>query len=431
MQTVFVGDCVETMAKLPPESFDVIVCDPPYEIGFMGKKWDRSGVAFDSATWAAAFRVLKPGGYLLAFGGTRTYHRIACAIEDAGFDIRDSLTWMYGQGFPKSLNVGKAVEGREGWGTALKPASEPIVVARKPLIGTVAANVLKYGTGALNIDGCRVGFQSDMDKASAVPQGKATAKVGALAGGTQNARDRAEFEVKQGTGRWPPNVLLTHAPGCRLIGSQTVRGDGRGPDALGGVRPGGFADVGAEKGSAKPNAAVYGDSTIPVFACAPGCPVAALDAQVGGEGTSRFFPGLDLGEDDFNGNGVPFLYCGKTTRKEREAGCDDLPMATLARSDGAQAAERDGAEEYTGGSQGIGLNHVAKVRNNHPTVKPVALMRWLVRLVTPPGGIVLDPFAGSGTTGIACVREGFRFLGIERDASYAKIARARIAHAKT
>ena len=204
------GDCVEAMAALDADSIDAVCCDPPYGIAFMAKTWDVAGIAFDPDTWRAALRVLKPGGHLLAFGGTRTYHRLACAIEDAGFDIRDSILWLYGSGFPKSLDVSKAIdkaagidrERWQGWGTALKPAHEPIVVARKPLIGTVVDNVLAHGTGALNIDGCRIesgGVTGSSDSAGAGQGYGVTASMnpehiytGALGGGSG-----------RGSSKWP------------------------------------------------------------------------------------------------------------------------------------------------------------------------------------------------------------------------------------
>ena len=357
---------VEVMAALAEASIDSIVCDPPYGLRFMGKEFDSLGdgpaqQAWHAAWCAEAFRVLKPGGFLLAFGGTRTFHRLACAVEDAGFEIRDSLIWNYGSGFPKSLNVGN------GRGTALKPAFEPVVVARKPLIGTVVANVLAHGTGALNIDGCRV---------------TTTDRFGGGAKGTSGFAAGYEHDgwvAGSDKGRWPANLILTHAPGC-------------------------------------------GDE------CAPGCPVAALDAQSGG--ASRFFTTTEYGDDDLlpgeKPGDPPFFYSPKANRAEREAGCEGLP----ARS-GAEATDREeGTDGLNSPRAGAGRT-AAKVRNHHPCVKPVSVMRWLVRLVTPKNGVVLDPFAGSGTTGVACVHEGFDFIGIEREAEYAAIAEARINHADT
>ena len=412
------------MRLLPADSVDSIVCDPPYSLSFMSKSWDahESPQAFQAwcEAWCAeALRVLKPGGYLCAFGGTRTYHRLAAAIEDAGFEIRDSLIWQYGSGFPKSLNVSIAIDKQagalkhrgkaiivagdggqqanlvnpsgcpahdpitdaakrwKGWGTSLKPAFEPVVVARKPLIGTVAANVLAHGTGALNIDGCRVATADRLSCSKASPYND----VDGGQGRTWNPSSTPGIEREQhADGRWPANLLLTHAPGC-------------------------------------------GDE------CAPGCPVAALDAQSGG--ASRFFTTTEYGEDDLlpgeKPGDPPFFYSPKANRAEREAGCEGLP----ARS-GAEAVDRD---EGSAGTQSprAGAGRTAKsVRNHHPCIKPVSVMRFLCRLVGgQPGGLILDPFAGSGTTGVACVHEGFDFIGIEREAEYAAIAEARINHAKT
>jgi site-specific DNA-methyltransferase (adenine-specific) len=400
---VIVGDCRISMAEMETASVDSIVCDPPYELGFMGKSWDASGIAYDLEVWRQALRVLKPGGYLLAFSATRTYHRMTCAIEDAGFEIRDCIGWHYGSGFPKSLDVSKAIDKaagverpiiglnpahrpREyewiggaggktamrpehktgpatddarrwsGWGTALKPAWEPVVVARKPLEGTVAANVLKYGTGAINVDGCRVAssdalVRPPIDRNDNVAYGKG------LGVGVQ----------VEPAGRWPANVILSHNPAC-----------------------------GEE--------------------CAPGCPCAAMDAQSGGDGASRFFSNLPIEADDL----VPFFYTAKPGRSERDEGCEDLEAKT---SRSAMNAANGTGERRDGAPSPVRSNH-------HPTVKPVSVMAWCIRLVTPPGGLVLDPFTGSGTTGVAARREGMRFVGCELSEEYAEIARARIRQAR-
>jgi site-specific DNA-methyltransferase (adenine-specific) len=346
-------------------SVDSIVTDPPYGLTFMGKDWDRGvpGAHF----WTEARRVAKPGAHLLAFGGTRTFHRLACAIEDAGWEIRDTVMWVYGSGFPKSHNL----KGDwQGWGTALKPAWEPIIVARKPLVGTVAANVLEYETGALNIDGCRVGTDDDCGR----PQGTMPRPMdwGHKSGG-------ATF-VTAGNpaGRWPANLIHD--------GSDEV---------LAGfpAKAGAFAPVrGTEPGVPAKN--VYGEY---------------------GRHEGQFY-----GD---SGSAARFFYCAKASKADRDEGCEELP-------------ERRGGAEYrpnndgTGGIQSRLHGATTKGRNNHPTVKPTALMRYLVRLVTPPGGVVLDPFMGSGSTGKAAALEGFGFVGVEIDAEYLEIARLRIAKAQ-
>ena len=210
------GNCLETLKTLDTGSVDSIVTDPPYELGFMGKSWDNSGIAYNADLWAECLRVLKPGGHLLAFSGSRTYHRMVVAIEDSGFEIRDQIMWLYGSGFPKSLNL----KGEwQGWGTALKPAHEPIVVARKPLIGTVAANVLEYGTGGLNIDGSRVGYQTgevDFDRVQR-QQHSEGAVEGAFGASALIGKEIATYKAE---GRWPANIVITHSPDCEQVGTK-------------------------------------------------------------------------------------------------------------------------------------------------------------------------------------------------------------------
>ena len=367
------GDCLRAMRLMMALGIQVdsIVCDPPYHLtsivkrfgaenaapvkagktgaykrastGFMGKHWDGGDIAFQAETWALALAVLKPGGHLLAFGGTRGWHRMAVAIEDAGFEIRDTLAWIFGSGFPKSHNLTGKVEGFDGWGTALKPAFEPIVLARKPLgEKSVAANVLAHGTGAINVGACRVDYKDAVDQASAIPQGRATAKSGALAGGTQNNNDRAEFQARNDEGRWPANV-------CH--------------------------DGGAE--------------------------VEAAFAAFDGGRSSGLYPSKSHG----TGNGV--TYAGKK------------PQGQLYADSGSAArffySAKAGPEDRFG--------------SKHPTVKPVALIRWLQRLVTPPGGLTLDPFAGSGTAGVAAIAEGFRAILIEAEPEYQADIRERLAWA--
>jgi site-specific DNA-methyltransferase (adenine-specific) len=392
---VYHGDCIEVMRTFADDSVDSVVTDPPYLIDFMGKGWDSAdGIAGKPEVWREALRVLKPGGHLLAFGGTRTWHRLAVAIEDAGFEVRDNIAylhdgglpgpmcWAYGSGFPKSLDVSKAIDkragaerdrqapqsrkkpsvaivaggfGADGWapqvkeaitpeaqkwagfGTALKPAHEPIVVARKPLIGTVAENVLTHGTGALNIDGCRIGTEETL--------GRAKGGWGNAAVGADNYGNFNSIGVTKEGGRWPANVIFDESQAAELDKQSGQAGGGYGVRGKGGstyANGQGFANTLTETGQV----VGYGDTG----------------------GASRFF------------------YVAKAGKKERP-----------------------------------NVDGVA-----HPTVKPIALMRYLVRLVTPPGGTVLEPFAGSGTTVEACILEGFNCIAIEMTDDYLPLIAERV-----
>lgn len=408
---VRLGDSREVLREVETNSIDSVVTDPPYELGFMNRKWDSSGIAYDVGLWSEVLRVLKPGGYLVSFGGSRTYHRMAVAIEDAGFEIRDQLLWVYGSGFPKSQDVSRHLDDRafrrwlaenpedavrladasdeefdeierdlrrlagcerevigykdsgldkasgvsvymsgtpsraenglipvtkaatelgrryDGWGTALKPAHEPIVLARKPLVGTIAENIERFGTGAMNIPDCRV-------------------DAGDLGDDSVTLSIDGE-EIWSPDGRFPANLITD---GSDEVGD--VLGRGLPPDQ----------------------------------------------------------------------NPVRFFYSAKATRAEREHGLDELAAGIVARSNGAQASTTRGDDA----SNASGYNRTTVRRNIHPTVKPTDLMRYLVRLVTPREGLVLDPFCGSGTTGKAAMREGMRFLGVEITPEYAEIARLRI-----
>lgn len=350
---IHAGDCLEVMPTLDARSVDSIVTDPPYGIGFMGKAWDH-GVPGEPY-WREAARVSKPGAYLAAFGGTRTFHRLACAIEDAGWELRDTLMWVYGSGFPKSHNG-------EWGGTALKPAWEPIVLARKPLIGTVEANWREHGTGALNIDGCRVDGAPP-----SVPQPDLKAARKAITGFDSAERNG---EMSQATGRWPANVIHD--------GSEEVLAH--------------FPHV----TSGQP---------------------AGIKAGGQGNAFGQFAGGIPVTGFGDSGSAARFFYCAKASRADRDSGCEDIPAAMVHGPSG------DGRCWDIPGSKS------APKSNNHPTVKPTDLMRWLCRLVTPPGGLVLDPFAGSGSTGRGAILEGFRFVGCELDPAYAAIAEARIAAA--
>ena len=410
------GDCREVMAAMDAESVDSIVSDPPYGLSFMGKGWDHGvpGVEF----WTEAFRVAKPGAHLLAFGGTRTYHRLACAIEDAGWEIRDCVMWVYGSGFPKSHDVSKAIDkaaGAEredvyedkpgvtdntaygkglgvklierrpatdaarqwsGWGTALKPAWEPILVARKPLIGTVAENVLRHGTGGINVDGCRVGTEGGTCR-----DGKADKPNDA---GWENMRGHGIATLA--SGRWPANVIHD--------GSEEVVG--LFPERDGGCFPGRTAKAPKFNGTTFNGGKEY---------------KGAVDA-----------PPRQMAD---TGSAARFFYCAKASKADRDEGCEGLPQ-TIKQSV-AHGDKRHGTLPYTNEPREM------KPRprgNHHPTVKPTALMRYLCRLVTPPGGVVLDPFTGSGSTGKAAILEGFQFIGIEREAEYVAIAKARIVKAE-
>lgn len=393
-RSVYLGDCVEVLKGLSENSVDAVVTDPPYELNFMGKGWDATGIANDPKMWAEVLRVLKPGGHLLSFGGTRTYHRMACAIEDAGFEIRDQIQWLYGSGFPKSKNL---KDGWEGWGTALKPANEPICMARKPLSeDTVTANVLRWGTGALNIDASRVDYVSDADKASATPQGACTAKPGALAGGTENDAERTEFSRPEQKGRWPANVI--HDGSDEVLEAF--------PDA-----PGHLADASMSPERRK-SQHIYGAMRVGRGT------EASAESESENEGSVGFKMRPGMRRLDA-GTAARFFYCAKTSRAERERGMDALPKKPMLWSAGTQ---------NPGSFQSEGTEKAA--RNNHPTVKPIALMRYLITLVTPPAGVVLDPFLGSGTTAIAAKEAGFGFVGIEKEPAYFEIIKARLGTTK-
>jgi site-specific DNA-methyltransferase (adenine-specific) len=390
-------DCLAAMRSMAPNRFDSVVTDPPYGLSFMSKEWDHGIPA--EPFWREALRVAKPGAYLLAFGGTRTFHRLMVAIEDAGWEIRDTIMWVYGSGFPKSKNVALSIdkgegcadrghrvatasrvhpdgtpepsgeslppyEARtdaarewEGFGTNLKPAWEPIVVARRPLEGTVAQNVLKHRTGGLNIDDCRVGSESRINQPMASPE---------------NSYGGYGASASVVVGRWPANLIHD--------GSEEVLE--LFPDNLSG-------QIG---GNNDPNGSM----------------------GYHGGATGKTVPGIFD-----SGSAARFFYCAKANREDREEGCEAFAKKDLLWSSGTQ---------NPGSFQSGGTDKTC--RNNHPTVKPTALMRYLCRLVTPSRGLVLDPFMGSGSTGKAAVLEGFDFLGIEKHPDYVEIARARIAWAE-
>lgn len=376
------GDCRELMAAMPESSVDAIVTDPPYELGFMGREWDRSGVAYDVATWQAALHVLKPGGHLLAFGGSRTYHRLACAIEDVGFELRDQIMWLYGSGFPKGGN-------RDGLGTCLKPAHEPIVLARKPCIGSARGNIAAHGTGALNIDACRIEGRPRTTHADGN-------RVTTVAASGHLAGKRPHGPTPAPTGRWPANVIHD--------GSEEVV-------ALFPAAPGQLAD--AKLTGERKTGRVYGEMGYPRQG------EASADSSNEGAVGFAMRPGarrLDTG------SAARFFYCAKASKSDRDEGLDQFAPQ--------QFVQFQTGNGESGEASSLSAGRDTRYRNIHPTVKPTALMRYLVRLVTPVGGTVLDPFAGSGSTGKAALLEGYSFIGCELTEEYLPIARARLTHAE-
>jgi site-specific DNA-methyltransferase (adenine-specific) len=364
------GDCRERMRELAPESFDAVVTDPPYEFGFMGRAWDRSGIAFDPATWAAVLRVMKPGAHLVAFGGSRTYHRLVCSIEDAGFEIRDQLLWVYGQGMPKATDKAKIPEAWKGWNTALKPALEPIVLARKPMVGTLAENLTRYGTGALNIEACRIEVE---DRSYARNCSGDRGHDGTRSIDSTGSTDMRTGGGNAASGRWPANFMHD------------------GSDEVVALFP-------AEAGAAAPGHTRNGDKFRGTYG--------AFKGNVDEQGST--FQG-DAG------SAARFFYCPKATRKDRDEGCDAFDKRPLNWSSGTQSP---------GTFQSPGTDKTA--RNPHPTVKPTELMRWLCKLVTPQGGSLLDPFGGSGSTGKAAALEGLNATLIELLGEHAEVAQARV-----
>jgi DNA modification methylase len=474
------GNNLDILPTLADNSIDSIVTDPPYELGFMGKKWDSSGIAYSVELWQQCLRVLKPGGHLLSFGGTRTYHRVAVAIEDAGFELRDSIAWLYGSGFPKSLNVSKAIDDYEskhesllpdeerfcswmkeysglteqqskellgsarfitgqieivntatkekprmgrramvptsaawqkikpilkttppdwledlvkdppqkaiehpgewnagkgqgtagtnewqGWGTALKPAFEPVIVARKPIEGTVANNVLKWGTGGLNIDGSRIGTEGGTQGASEGPQGQ-------VYGSGLNGNFGKPVA---GLGRWPANIILDPYT-AELLDEQAPRTGSKGTDFTG-IGDNLASDVFTQNGWTK-------------------------------QGKTQ---GVDLG------GASRFFYVAKASKRDRNEGLEGMPIR-----------RPDDRTEIGMGT--FAEKGVQPAQNFHPTVKPTSLMEYLIKLVTPPNGTVLDPFTGSGSTGKAAILQGFDFIGIEMTQEYLPIIEGRLKHAE-
>lgn len=418
------GNMLDMLEVIEPNSIDSIVTDPPYELNFMGKGWDNSGIAFQKETWRNCYEVLKPGGYLLAFGGSRTFHRIACAIEDAGFEIRDTIMWIYGSGFPKSLNIGLAVDKKNGvesidtgekvsgmsslgvmhddnwvsskeltrkvatnkwagWGSCLKPAFEPIIVARKPFNGSLVDNVLTYGVGGLNIDECRVPSNP----------GEYDIRHYTNEDCFQNSKPKeSKFQVKpQPEGRFPANVILTYdeTDYDEVCGGFPISGSGNN-----------------------------------------GTPYNYAGREYDNKDTSMFNGDKPQAPSNYNDNGSAsrYFYCAKASKKDRDEGLDAFDEVQVYSLDNTHRFNYKNTSTDNIGDKILNVSR----KNTHPTVKPTELMQYLVRLVTPNGGTVLDPFNGSGSTGKATMYEnteknkGYKYIGIELTDEYLPISKARI-----
>lgn len=409
---IYNGDMLDMLQVIEPESIDAIVCDPPYELGFMNKSWDSTGIAFKKETWQNCFEVLKPGGYLLAFGGSRTYHRIACAIEDAGFEIRDCVMYLYGTGFPKSCNIGLAIDKKngvesevlgvgksgcnsrayqsekpttagnydikkaqnewQGWGTCLKPAYEPIIVARKPFKGSVVDNIIKYRVGGINIDGCKIGNEKRTQFS-----GKSNGRIY-----SEYSQKNAHFETVEG--RFPANVIT---------------------------------DGSEEVAKGMPNTTSQYN------------PEKKHQNEINRENEDILKYGykqrIETGFND-SGSAMRYFYSAKASKKDRDEGLDAFEERKT--TDGCIRANVETARKF-------GANSALR-KNIHPTCKPTELMQYLVRLVSPKGATILDPFMGSGSTGKAVMFENrerdanYKFIGIELTDEYLPIAQARIEYAR-
>ena len=512
------GNNIDILKQYPDNYFDAIVTDPPYGLGkepnaeelmkdwiekgyheisgtgFMGKEWD----AFipQPIFWKEVFRVLKHGGHVLSFFGTRTYDWGVMSMRFAGFEVRDCIQWLYGSGFPKSHNISKAIDkmyGAErevigksdytmpkadnsmsensygisggklangntaeritanitapstdfakqwdGWGSALKPANEPIVLARKPLEKglTIAENVLKWGTGAINIDGCRIGTGEDKIKGGCQTKGDAWNKSMTF---NQEHKDKIYSQ-----GRFPANLILTHHEDCECMGTKKVKGTNDGIRIASSEfgQNSGWNDHKNKDTIRKGTANENGEETIEDWNCVDDCPIKILDEQSGeSKGTIRKPNGKPIlnvesgwndnsmidnttrGHND-KGGASRFFYVAKASKSERNKGLDGFDEKTSG-SLNFRNPSSSGRSEDAPSVENMG--GISKPKTNfHPTVKPIKLMQYLVRLIAPPNGIVLDPFCGSGTTGVACKLEGVQFIGIEQDAEYFKIAQARI-----
>lgn len=428
--TLYKGKMQDVLSTFEENSIDSIVCDPPYELNFMSKGWDNQGIAFKKDTWEHCFKVLKEGGYLLAFGGTRTFHRIACAIEDAGFEIRDTIMWLYGSGFPKSMNIGLAIDKKngveskvvarvkgsgttgindrgnqqfvaknqyedgtydlkqaqnewQGWGTCLKPAYEPIIVARKPFKGSLVDNILQNGVGGLNIDECRIPTSDDLARINKTDNGMFGVGVG-----NNNAQQCKEQGIEYG-GRFPANVILTY--------------DENDFDEV----CGGMPDTKSTYNKDNQHERVIHRENEDIL-------------------KYGYKERIDKSSYNDEGSASRYFYCAKASKKDRDEGLDLFEEKQT--TDGCIRANNETARKF-------GANSALR-KNIHPTVKPVELMQYLVRLVSSKGSKVLDCFMGSGSTGKACMFENrernanYHFIGIEMTDEYLPIAKTRIDYAK-
>lgn len=489
LNRVHCSDCLTLLKELPDNCVDAIVTDPPAGISFMGKDWDSNKGGRDEwikwmqSVMSECLRVLKSGGHAFIWAIPRTSHWTATAVENAGFEIRDIVTHHFGSGFPKSLNISKAIDKKfgaereivgkkpytndrgiksnkfagghyeriqcyetasstpeakqyDGWGTALKPASEHWILARKPLSEkTVADNVLKHGTGGINIDACRINVNRDIERQfdkenySGKKGSSVTGKTRFLTGDIITKRNDNWLNK----GRFPSNVILSHHPECKEIGVKEVKGISGGNSRA--IQKNCYNDYGKNYEN-KPDkkkcgfADKNGKETVPHYECHPDCPVKMLDKQsgvsksCGGSGNKSiqnanpFFQtklnkaGANLGGLGDTGTASRFFYCAKPSRAERNKGCDNLEEKIA----GGMQCRNDGSLD----------GKIVKSKNHHPTVKPKKLMEYLIKMITPKGGIVLDCFAGSGSSLVACERLGRRWIGVEKEPDYCRIANERI-----
>ena len=471
-------NCFVGLRKLEENSIDSIVTDPPYNLKFMGKKWDDKGTPKEFQKWnekwaKQAYKVLKPGGYMIVFSGTKTYHRMVSGVEDAGFEIKDMIEWMYGTGFPKSYNISKgfdkqagaerevigtytAPDGKkrwggvgfhggvgeytqtdrgqtpvtkpstdkakkwEGWGTALKPAHEPILLAQKPREGTYCENIDKWGVGGINIEATRVDLNGEK---LTFEHTEKTSRSSGIQGNTSDARAGETWENNKG--RFPANLLLTHHPDCDYNGKKKVKGSHDTTGVWGTNKNGStFQGYGTQGQKHEGYADKNGMETVSDWDCHPSCPVRRMNKQSGVSGASYREGDRASKQDGI----VPWNKGRESGRSVKNAGYTDKGGA--ARYFNQFHFVDEDFFKYTAKASKSERTCDGNVDNDHPTVKPIELMKWLVRLVTPPEGLVVDPFCGSGTTCISAYEEGFDYIGMDNDKHSVEIARERMKYHK-